>query len=82
MLDTKPYAKERDRSWIFRTVGYGHDSQTWVDIISALQLAGYEGAVSIEHEDSLMSIEEGFQKAVDFLKPLIIREKLQQMWWA
>src|SRR5579875_744635 len=82
VLDTKPYAKEKERSWIFRTVGYGHDSQTWVDIISALQLAGYEGAVSIEHEDSLMSIEEGFQKAVDFLKPLIIREKLQQMWWA
>lgn len=82
VLDTKPYADERNRSWIFRTVGYGHDSETWADIISALQLAGYQGVMSIEHEDSLMSVEEGFQKAVAFLKPLIIREKLAKMWWA
>lgn len=82
VLDTKPYQQERNRAWIFRTVGYGHDSETWSDIISALQLAGYQGTVSIEHEDSLMSVEEGFQKAAAFLKPLIIREKLQNMWWA
>jgi hypothetical protein len=25
MLDNKPYTKEAERSWIFRTLGYGHD---------------------------------------------------------
>lgn len=82
VLDTKSYGSESKRSWIFRTVGYGHGEETWRNIISALQMGGYTGAISIEHEDSLMSIEDGFQKAVSFLKPMIIREKLDSMWWA
>lgn len=82
VLDTKPYTDELNRSWIFRTVGYGHGEETWRKIVSELQLAGYEGAISIEHEDSLMSIDEGFQKAVALLKPLVIRKKLDSVWWA
>ena len=35
VLDTKPYADEIHRSWIFRSVGYGHDHQTWKDMMSA-----------------------------------------------
>ncbi len=81
MLDTKSYRDELHRSWIFRTVGYGHDEETWRNIISALQLVGYNGTLSIEHEDSLMSVEEGFQKAVSFLKQQLIREKLDEVWW-
>lgn len=82
VLDMKPYQDENARSWIFRTVGYGHGEEVWRNIISALQLGGYDGAISIEHEDSLMSIEEGFEKAVAFLKPLLIRKKLENIWWA
>jgi len=82
VLDTKSYRNELERSWIFRTVGYGHSEKTWRDIISALQLVGYKGTLSIEHEDSLMAIDEGFQKAVAFLKNQLIREKLDNVWWA
>lgn len=82
VLDTKPYSDELNRSWIFRTIGYGHGEETWKGIISALQLAGYEGAVSIEHEDSLMAVEEGFTKAVDLLQHIIIKQKAGDMWWA
>ncbi|QSO52280.1 sugar phosphate isomerase/epimerase [Alicyclobacillus curvatus] len=82
VLDTKPYSDELQRSWIFRTVGYGHGEKTWRRIISTLQMVGYQGAISIEHEDSLMSVEEGFQKAVSFLKQQIIKEKVGEMWWA
>lgn len=82
VLDTKSYRDELNRSWIFRTVGYGHGEETWKKIISALQLVGYEGAVSIEHEDSLMSVEEGFQKAVAFLKNILIKERIGEIWWA
>lgn len=82
VLDTKPYADELHRSWIFRTVGYGQGEETWRQIISTLRMVGYDGAISIEHEDSLMSVEEGFQKAVAFLKHVLIRQKAGAMWWA
>ena len=82
VLDTKSYRDEMNRSWIFRSVGYGHGAETWRRILSTLQLIGYDGAISIEHEDSLMSIEEGFQKAVAFLKESIIKERLTEIWWA
>lgn len=81
VLDNKPYLDERARSWIFRTVGYGHGEETWRNILSALRLVGYDGAISIEHEDSLMSVSEGFEKAVAFLKPLVMREKPATAWW-
>jgi len=80
--DAKPYSDEINRSWIFRTVGYGHDYQTWKDIVSNLKLVGYDYVLSIEHEDSLMSVNEGFQKAVSFLKEVVIAEKAGEMWWA
>lgn len=72
VLDTKPYGDEIHRSWLFRTIGYGHDTQMWKDFVSALRMSGYEGAVSIEHEDSLMSAKEGLEKAVRFLQEIII----------
>lgn len=83
VLDTGHYGDESTRSWIFRTVGYGHDSQYWKDMVSALRLAGYDKVLSIEHEDSLMSIDEGLAKAVEFLKDVIIREpKPSSISWA
>jgi sugar phosphate isomerase/epimerase len=82
VLDTKPYGDETNRSWIFRTVGYGHSYQVWKDMVSTLKMIGYDGALSIEHEDSLMSVNEGFRKAVAFLKDVIVAEKAGAMWWA
>jgi sugar phosphate isomerase/epimerase len=82
VLDTKPYRDEINRSWIFRTVGYGHGEETWRRIISTLQVVGYQGAISIEHEDSLISVDEGFQKAVAFLKQQIFKDRVGEMWWA
>ncbi|MFS0614443.1 sugar phosphate isomerase/epimerase family protein [Lederbergia ruris] len=82
VLDTKSYRDIANRSWVFRTVGYGHGEETWREIISVLQTIGYQGAISIEHEDGLMSVEEGFTKAVDFLKDLLIKESAKDLWWA
>lgn len=81
VLDTKSLAELGSRSWIFRTVGYGHGYEAWNDIISALKLSGYDGAVSIEHEDGLMSPKEGLEKAIAFLKNVLIYEGADQMWW-
>ena len=54
----------------------------WTDFVSTLQMVGYDEVLSIEHEDSLMSLEEGLTKAAAFLNQLVIREKLKEMWWA
>jgi sugar phosphate isomerase/epimerase len=80
--DAKPYGDEINRSWIFRTCGYGHDLKWWNDFFSTLRMVGYDGAISIEHEDSLMSSWEGLTKAVSFLKQSVIFEKPTAMTWA
>ena len=82
VLDTRHYSDEAHRSWIFRSVGYGNDVSYWKDIISALRIAGYDYAISIEHEDSLMSQNEGLSKAVSALKEAITFEGVGEMWWA
>lgn len=83
VLDTKHYGDEINRSWVFRSVGYGNGEQYWRDLISALRLVGYDRVLSIEHEDSLMSIDEGLKKAIDFLRPSVINEpKPTTMSWA
>jgi sugar phosphate isomerase/epimerase len=81
VLDTKPYADEINRSWIFRTVGYGHDVKFWKDFVSNLRLVGYDYVLSMEHEDSLMSLGEGLRKGVAFLKDLVITEKAGGAWF-
>ncbi len=82
VLDNKPYSDEINRSWIFRSLGYGNDYSYWKDIISNLRMVGYDYALSIEHEDSLMSQNEGLEKAVDFLRSVMIKEDPAEMWWA
>jgi sugar phosphate isomerase/epimerase len=82
VLDMTPYNHFADRSWIFRTVGYGHGAEVWSNIVSNLRLVGYDGALSIEHEDGLMSAREGFEKAVSFLQSIVIKESAGHAYWA
>jgi len=81
VLDTKAYTDEKHRSWIFRTCGYGHDANWWKEFASTLRMYGYDYVLSIEHEDSLMSPEEGLSKAASFLNGVVIREKPAAAWW-
>lgn len=83
VLDTKHYGDEIHRSWVFRACGYGNGASYWRDIVSALRLVGYDKVMSIEHEDSLMSIDEGLSKAVSFLKDILMHDpKPSTMSWA
>ena len=83
VLDTKNFTREVERSWIFRSVGYGHDYAVWKDIVSNLRLVGYDDVLSIEHEDSLMTPNEGLQKAIGFLKQVLTFEaKNEEVFWA
>ncbi|MDP5274434.1 sugar phosphate isomerase/epimerase family protein [Chengkuizengella axinellae] len=81
LTDMQSYSNMLDRAWQFRTVGFGHDIKTWADIISTLRLVGYDYVISIEHEDGLMSIDEGFTKAVSNLHQVLLKEPLGDMWW-
>jgi sugar phosphate isomerase/epimerase len=83
VLDTKHYGDEFNRAWVFRTCGYGHGESFWRDFVSALRLSGYDHVLSIEHEDSLMTTDEGIAKAAAFLQGILIREpKPAAMHWA
>jgi sugar phosphate isomerase/epimerase len=82
VLDTKDYGRIAERSWIFRTVGYGQNDKVWRDIMSALRTVDYDYVMSIEHEDALLSMDEGLKKAVDFLNGLLFKEERAAMWWA
>jgi sugar phosphate isomerase/epimerase len=82
VLDTKSYTDERNRAWIFRTCGYGHGAEWWGEFVSTLRMYGYDYVLSIEHEDSLMSPEEGLTKAARFLSAIVIREKPGEAYWA
>ena len=81
VLDTKPYTDERNRSWIFRTCGYGHGEEWWREFVSTLRMFGYDYVLSIEHEDSLLSAEEGLRRAASFLNGLVPTEKPGAAWW-
>ena len=81
VLDTKPYTDERNRGWIFRTCGYGHGAEWWKEFASTLRMFGYDNVLSIEHEDSLLSPEEGLTKAARFLHEVVIQEAPAAAWW-
>ena len=80
-LDTKSYGDVKNRGWVFRTVGYGHGDEFWKPFISMLRLYDYDGVISIEHEDSLMSMNEGFEKAVEYLQGVILKQPVGAAWW-
>ena len=82
VLDTKHFSDVKNRSWVFRTIGYGHDAKVWKDMMSALRIVGYDGPISIEHEDGLMSGEEGLSKAIKFLQDVLMYEDPGVMYWA
>jgi sugar phosphate isomerase/epimerase len=81
VIDTKTYRRMAERSWLFRSVGWGHDELEWKRIVSALRLSGYDYVMSIEHEDALASVDEGLRAAVDLLSRVILTEPPVQAWW-
>jgi sugar phosphate isomerase/epimerase len=75
VLDTEPHERVGERAWSFRTLGFGHDEKTWRDILSRLQLGGYDYVVSIEHEDELLATDDAIAKAIAFLDGVLPRSR-------
>jgi len=58
----------------FRAVGYGHSASVWKSIVQAYMDVGYEGILSIENEDPILSGEVGVERALYVLKN--VREEI------
>ncbi len=69
----------RDRGFRFRVPGWG--DLPWRRILTELRLAGYDGALAVEHEDPTMGRVEGLVKAAEFLGPLLLRDAPEGRWW-
>ena len=81
VIDTKTYRQMPERSWLFRSVGWGHDELEWKRIVTALRLVNYDYVMSIEHEDALASVDEGLNAAVDMLSRVLLTEPPVKAWW-
>ena len=81
VIDAKSFRRMGERSWLFRSVGWGHDELEWKRLVSALRLVGYDYVMSIEHEDAFASVDEGLRSAVDLLSRVVLTEPPPQPWW-
>ena len=73
-LETIGHQNVRDRAWSYITVGYGHDEKWWREFCYRLRLNGYDGWLSIEHEDIILSRMEGMRRSVNLLQRVLIDE--------
>lgn len=71
VIDTTPGSDYRHRAWNYITLGQGHDEAWWRSFVGALAAVGYDGVLSIEHEDPAMSAEEGVERSVALLRNVI-----------
>ncbi len=59
------------RSWSYITLGFGHGEEWWRQFCYHLRMAGYDGWLSIEHEDVLLNSLEGLEKSVALLQAVL-----------
>lgn len=59
------------RSWSYITLGFGHGETWWRQFCYRLKMGGYDGWLSIEHEDVLLNSLEGLEKSVDLLQKVM-----------
>ena len=71
VLDGRPLGAQGPRAWMHRTVGRGHDRDTWTSFFRELRDIGYTGALSLENEDPYQDYAEGVREAAAYVRPLL-----------
>ncbi|MFT0847587.1 sugar phosphate isomerase/epimerase [Actinomycetaceae bacterium L2_0104] len=73
VLGTQPPEQYAQRPWNFVTLGLGYPGgqQFWGQFLCDLRAAGYDGVLSIEHEDVLLDSVEGLKQTVDLLRGVL-----------
>jgi sugar phosphate isomerase/epimerase len=64
----EPEEKPTDGSVYFRAVGYGHGAHLWKDVVKAYMDVGFQGIMSIENEDPILTGDVGVERALYVLK--------------
>jgi sugar phosphate isomerase/epimerase len=73
VLHFAPPSDPERAPWHFAPVGEGHDDETWVSLLTAMRRAGYDGVISIEHEDPRYDGEEGTERSVKGLRRILAK---------
>jgi sugar phosphate isomerase/epimerase len=60
-----------ERAWNFVTVGRGHDIKWWTTFVDTLSSVGFDGTLSIEHEDASVPGVEGVREAAALLNRVL-----------
>jgi sugar phosphate isomerase/epimerase len=70
LLDVAPMAEAGSRAWNYVTMGLGQPrgETFWADFCYELRSVGYDGVLSIEHEDVLLNSVEGVTRATELLR--------------
>ncbi|PVH30671.1 sugar phosphate isomerase/epimerase family protein [Pararhodobacter oceanensis] len=68
LLETGSLMDIPARSWSYITLGFGHGEEWWRQFCYRLKMSGYDGWLSIEHEDVLLNSLEGLEKSVSLLQ--------------
>ena len=71
VIDTTPGSAYQSRAWSYVTLGHGHNEAWWRGFVDTLADVGYDGVLSIEHEDPAMSAVEGVEKSVALLRRVL-----------
>ena len=79
-IDARAFSNPNNRVWSFVYVGSG--DIVWKDVVRELQRVGYNGVLSIEHEDGERDAGESLDMAVNHLHALLPRKAPGPMTWA
>jgi sugar phosphate isomerase/epimerase len=71
VLDFRWPGTADEMPWHFCAVGEGRSDADWVALLSALRECGYEGVISIEHEDPRYREEDGIERSIDGLNRVL-----------
>ena len=73
LLDTQGVERAADRAWNYVTLGLGRPGgrQFWGRLLTDLRAAGYDGVLSIEHEDVLYDAVEALASTVALMSEVM-----------
>jgi len=74
ILGAQPPEQAADRPWNYVTLGLGYPggAQFWGQFLTDLRTSGYDGTLSIEHEDVEMDATEGVAQTASLLKSVLL----------
>lgn len=81
VIDSTPFHDWTERTWIYRTAGFGSPIGFWQGFLCALKEVGYTGALSVEHEDVLIGSREGVLRAVALTRGAMPGDDELHRWW-